>query len=324
MEEKFRKYKEYDFKGNQKWQMYLNNLYPMPPLKVLEKRKRKWYRDNIDKDFDINYEPEENAKQENAGNQQNAGRGPAPGANPYAQAYQQAAYEAIPKLKPIVGLLYLLFCITLPFQFITNKIALAACITGVIHKQGIPKFSVDYLRQVIPDDHFQNLGYLTIVLFLSGVNFVVYTPLVLYSYLIVSDVGIKMLQQNPNLPVIGYFKEHLQKGVNQRANFLAMKADLEIYIGIYLMVGWFLGWSSIISIFFFWQYMRIKYMINYNTQLAFRKFANTIDGYINKPSMPGLLQTGWSKIKQLCAYMVQTDQPQEGGAARSPSMCTIF
>lgn len=107
MEEKFKKYKEYDYKGNQKWQLYLNGLYPMPPLKALEKRKRKWYRDNIDKDFDINYEPDENAKRNE--DQPRNPQGPPPGANPYAYAYQQAAYEAMPQLKPYVGLAYLLF-----------------------------------------------------------------------------------------------------------------------------------------------------------------------------------------------------------------------
>lgn len=120
MEDKFKKYKEYKFKDDEKWQLYLNNLYPMPPLKVFEKRRRKWYRDNVDKDFDINYDPDENAKQND--NQQQRAQGPPPGANPYAYAYQQAAYEAMPQLRLFVGLAYLLFCITLPFTSINTKI----------------------------------------------------------------------------------------------------------------------------------------------------------------------------------------------------------
>ena len=104
--EKFKSYTDYSWKDNAKWQTYLNNLYPMPSLKLLEKRKRKWYRDNIDKDFDINYDPEEERKQNNDQQQR---QGPPPGANPYAYAYQQAAQEAMPQLRLFVGVAYFLF-----------------------------------------------------------------------------------------------------------------------------------------------------------------------------------------------------------------------
>jgi hypothetical protein len=32
-------------------------LFPTPPRDRVEKLRKKWYRDNVDKDFDINYEP---------------------------------------------------------------------------------------------------------------------------------------------------------------------------------------------------------------------------------------------------------------------------
>jgi hypothetical protein len=45
--------------------MYLNGLYPVPPLKVLEKFRRKWYKKNKDADFDITYMPPEPGTQQN-------------------------------------------------------------------------------------------------------------------------------------------------------------------------------------------------------------------------------------------------------------------
>ena len=125
MDEKFKRYKEYNFKDDEKWQMYLNNLYPMPPLKIFEKRKRKWYRENIDKEFDVNYDPAEEEKQ-NSGAQRRPNTGNYAGANPYAQAYHQAVHEEMPQLRPYVGIAYFLFIVTLPFAGITNKILLAA------------------------------------------------------------------------------------------------------------------------------------------------------------------------------------------------------
>ena len=59
MEQKFREYRKFDWTLNDKWQQYLSNIFPTPPRDKLEKMRRKWYRDNVDKDFDVNYEPKE-------------------------------------------------------------------------------------------------------------------------------------------------------------------------------------------------------------------------------------------------------------------------
>jgi len=321
MEEKYKRFKDYNYKDDKKWQMYLNNLYPVPPLKLLEKKKRKWYKDNIDQDFDINYNPEE-AKGNEDRQQQRQRQGPPPGANPYAYAYQQATYEAMPHIKTYVAIAYLLFVLTLPFSGITNKVLLAAWVLGILNKAGIPKFNLDYVRQIIPDDHFQNLGYLGVAVFVGGTNFIVYAPLVLYALIYVSDVGVEYLRQNPNSSIPGIIKTYMQKAVAKKIELLTLRADLEIYVGIYLLVGIFIGFSSLISVFFYSQFIRLKYMLNYTTKQAFERFRVMIDGSVNSPNMPGLIKTVWGKIKDAAAWLVKFEQPQEGQQA--PSMCTIF
>ena len=57
MEQKYREFKKFDWTLSDKWQNYLNNIFPTPSRDVLEKIRRKWYKNNIDKDFDINYQP---------------------------------------------------------------------------------------------------------------------------------------------------------------------------------------------------------------------------------------------------------------------------
>ena len=42
-------YKRYDWSANEKWQSYLRGVYPTPPLAKLEKIKRRWYKNNVDK-----------------------------------------------------------------------------------------------------------------------------------------------------------------------------------------------------------------------------------------------------------------------------------
>ncbi len=57
MDQKYREYRKYDWTLSDKWQIYLNNIFPTPPRDQLEKIRRKWYKTNVDKDFDINYQP---------------------------------------------------------------------------------------------------------------------------------------------------------------------------------------------------------------------------------------------------------------------------
>jgi len=75
MEQKWREFKKFDWTLNDKWQIYLNNIYPMPPRDKLEKMRKKWYRDNVDKEFDLTYEPGENADADQPPRQQQQARG---------------------------------------------------------------------------------------------------------------------------------------------------------------------------------------------------------------------------------------------------------
>jgi hypothetical protein len=55
MEAKFDAYKRYNWQGDARWQLFMSNLTPVPPLAVLEKKRRRWYKLNVDRDFDVDY-----------------------------------------------------------------------------------------------------------------------------------------------------------------------------------------------------------------------------------------------------------------------------
>ena len=57
MEEKFKEYRKYDWTLCDKWQKYLTNIYPTPSREKLEKMRKKWYKLNVDKEFDETFEP---------------------------------------------------------------------------------------------------------------------------------------------------------------------------------------------------------------------------------------------------------------------------
>lgn len=50
------KFQNYKFSADNNYQKYLSSLYPMPPMEKLEKLKRKWYKKNIDQEFDPEFD----------------------------------------------------------------------------------------------------------------------------------------------------------------------------------------------------------------------------------------------------------------------------
>jgi hypothetical protein len=196
----------------------------------------------------------------------------------------------------------------------------AALAMSILSKHGMVKLNKEYGQRVIFDDDFHNLGYVVICWIGGKANILLYVPLALCAYLHLSEHFNKVLAQKPNAPIISipFLKEKITTGVNRKASFLELKSDLEVYIGIYLIAVWFIGWSNLIIILVHWQLMRVKYVINYTTQLSFRK----VDGQITA-KMPAVLLPLYLKLKTFMSYMASMDQPQPG-AQQQQSRCNIF
>lgn len=86
---------------------------------------------------------------------------------------------------------------------------------------------------------------------------------------------------------------------------------MEVYIGIYLLITLFLGWTSLITVIVYWQLLRIKSLISYNTKAAFTRIDNTISGYLNRPACPGIIRLVYEKIKGVISYFGRMDDPAQ-------------
>ena len=101
---------------------------------------------------------------------------------------------------------------------------------------------------------------------------------------------------------------------------MELKHDLEIYLGIYLIVAILIGWSYFLQILVYWQFLRIKYAINYNAQAAFRRVDGKITSFLGNSFVPGLFRQLYQKIKSGLAYLSSMDDPNN----QSRSSCSIF
>ena len=110
-----------------------------------------------------------------------------------------------------------------------------------------------------------------------------------------------------------------------------IKSDIEVYAGFYLVVTFFIGGNSLLAIFFYWQMMRMRYMMNPNLQGSFGKLDVLFQEYLNHPYCPGILRTVYFKIREFASSIVdvqaQQQRVQESGGGMMGALknsCSIF
>ena len=148
-----------------------------------------------------------------------------------------------------------------------------------------------------------------ISMFSDGPSLITYLPLTIQAYMELSHWAKPKLDRNPNGFPIRYFKDHIIKGVQHQAQLLEIKHDIEIYIGIYQVVAILIGWTYFLQVIVYWQFLRIKYAINYNTKSAFTRVDEKINRVLSNSAVPSIFRTLYAKIKSGLAYLTSIDDP---------------
>lgn len=81
---------------------------------------------------------------------------------------------------------------------------------------------------------------------MSQGSIILYMPLILSAYMDISPTAKGLIDRNPNIPLVSYLKDTFTKGVQLKHQFVELRSDFEVYIGLYLIIVWFLGWSNLI------------------------------------------------------------------------------
>lgn len=110
---------------------------------------------------------------------------------------------------------------------------------------------------------------------MASTNLLVMAPLIVSAILILAVEFKRMLDTNPNTPILNVasVKEWVVKGASVaiQDEGRRLKGDAEVYVGFYLIIALFIGCSNIMSVFAYWQMMRVRYMVSVQTQMAFTR-----------------------------------------------------
>lgn len=169
----------------------------------------------------------------------------------------------------------------------------------------------------------------------NSVMIMIYMPVFIHGYLTCGKII-----ENPTgvaAPFTTLLMAPIAKLMNygnaNRASLITMRADLEVYTGFYIIIGWFFGMTQLIQIMLYWQCTRVRAMLNVQTKLAFIRFDEMIQqNVLNR--LPAIAHKPYNFIKTFMVSMGSPPQPPSAESLENPNLasmmaqsfrrCTIF
>ena len=336
MEEKYKKFKEFNWVESEEWQAYYRNLYPTPPPSKILRYKKKFYRNKIDEDFDIDYKPpgeEETNPTTGSSTSSNTNTS----SNYTNQSYQQnftpeqtfETYNAAQSfahpinssmLVNIETALMVLFMISLPLRIKTTLLAVLAFGVRTVRTVGIPQFNLNYLQALVMNDNFHTLIFAGQTL-VDRFNYYMMVPVAVSALIALAD---NLKKSNIN---IGGIKKHIDTINQQKENLIQDKTHIEVAIGFISVAGIFLKLNSILTPVIYWQMMKVRYTLNPYIKQSFKELNQYTNNFKNSNKCPGPLKFVIEKIQWAFNYMGQVNTvPQNGQGSNqgAGSMCNVF
>ena len=314
MEEKYKKFKEFEWEKSKEWQLYWSNLYPTPPVSKIERYKRKFYKNKIDSDFDIDYKPSETSNSNSNYNSNSNSNSTFTDSNSgYSYTYAFPPFKPINSvlLKTIETYLLFFFLFSLPFRFYSKQIAFIAYLLRTLRLNGIPKWKVEYLQGLMGIDSVHVFFY-SLVLFIERFNYYLILPVALAA---VID-SCENIKDDKNLNV---FKKYFDLVLKNKENLLQERANIEVGIGFLLIVGVFLKLNSFLLPIIYWQLMKVKYFLQPRIKKSFEILNSYVNKFKNSQNCPNLMKIVIEKIQWLFEYFGKVESKNQQN-----SSCMIF
>mmetsp|Transcript_88380 Transcript_88380/g.248996 ORF Transcript_88380/g.248996 Transcript_88380/m.248996 type:complete len:314 (+) Transcript_88380:67-1008(+) len=313
MEVKYQQFLDFNW-SNEKWQAYLDGLYPTPTHKQILKFKKKWYKKSVDAEFDESYEPSSSGVAADSGPSATSGPAGMPTSGDVAK-WAALGSRALPCFVIYAGGMALAVASVFGI-FPASKALMALAVASVfdVLSRHAFKFSKEYLQNVMMDEAGrQCLG--TMALLMPGLHkslaVVGLVPSFLMALLSVAQIA-KACDRVP-----GFLRKAFSPMAEPSAQYpmMQVKADAEVGAGFFLIVGVFMGLSSPMSPLLYWNVMTIRYAMSAWTQASFRKIDGLLSLVLGR--IP-LVSTVYSKLKDFLYGFV------DPARRRQASSCNIL
>ena len=332
MDEKYKQFLEYNWVDSKEWQLYYSNLFPTPPPSKILRYKKKFYRNKIDSNFDIDYEPpkQEETSQQNNAQSQNYNQNYSNQTNQEAFSNEQTfeTYKAAQTLaRPINSqplflietISLILFIVSLPIRYKTNLLAIIAFLIRTIRLVGIPQFNMTYLQATLMNDACHTLLF-AVQIILERLNYYLLFPVIISAVIALCE---NLKKMNIKLPYVDLIN-------NKKEEIIQSRSHVEVAIGFVSIIGIFLKLNSILTPIIYWQMIRVRYTLNPYIKESFKEINNYANQIKNSDKCPGIVKTIIDKVQWGVEYLGKMSSPQQNAQGQDQSqgqgssMCYIF
>lgn len=329
MAEEYQQFLDFDW-SDERWQRYLDGLYPPPNHKQILKFKKKWYKKTIDPEFDDTYEPPyvapptEGDSGGGGGSSSSSNVPPAAASGPWNGGLEGDS-ERWKVMGPKATICFVGYAVALtmsvaavagvfpPYQALV--VLVGAFILEILAKYGL-KFNSGYLHAVLLDD-VGVMPMMALTLLTPGLHQVVRTLALVPPFLTALLSFTQICAAHSRLPdaVRDFFAPLAE--MSARYQVMQGRADSEVLLGFVLIIAVFAVRAAPISALLFWNFMMMRYMMSPWTQASFKK----IDGYVNPvlSNIP-LIRNGYAALKRGLYSLVDPQTRQQ----RASNVCNIL
>lgn len=324
MDKKYKKFKKYNWAYSDDWQNYYRNLYPSPPISKLLHYKKKFYRNYIDPDFDINYVPPEGETQETSytpppevieknlqklkkiknntqkSNNEEEEKKEKSQYNKLLEKYELSKKNYRPinsnilKYSQIVFLL--LFIFSIPVGIKTNQFALYAFLIKVFREVGKPIFSKKYFQCLLMNDSFHSLIYI-ILCCLDYFNYYMILPVAIATIISISE------ELKDNNLSFKYINNYISSVNKVKEKLIEDKTYIEVVIGFLQIIGASIGINTFKTPIIYWHILRFRYIVNPYVNQSFGELNKKANKFKDNNKCPKFLAYIIEKIQAMFNYL---------------------
>jgi hypothetical protein len=281
MEARHKRFTEYDFDNSPGWKAFLKSLYFNPARAQIDKFKRQWFKDNVDTQYNVDYEP--------------------PVVSPVddSQFSKPCTCTGTPNLLGLLECVLLLLVLPGTFNGTGLYFALAAFCLGLLSNTGVPQMNSDYFTLVTFSDDLHSVVFCVMFLFYPSNMWVL--PVAIGAASRLSEILYKW-GSTPSL-----LKSLVTSLYSKKFELDSSKAQVEVGMGVAAVLLALSGGKGLVFGFAYWNFLRMKYIVNLHTTAAFSTLRVIGDSYLVRAPQP--FAKLWDKLKWACGALTTSSQP---------------
>mmetsp|Transcript_109234 Transcript_109234/g.216938 ORF Transcript_109234/g.216938 Transcript_109234/m.216938 type:complete len:317 (-) Transcript_109234:56-1006(-) len=316
MAEGYKKFQDFDW-SDERWQTYLQGLYPQPNHRQVLKFKKKWYKKTIDPEFDDTFEPPSaspNASGPSTQSRAGSSAGPPLGDDGSRWSTMRSkATICMIAYSTAMTMSAGAFAGALP-AYQAQLLLVGSFVLEILAKYGL-KFNQEYLQSIVLDD-VGPMPIMALTVLTPGLHQTVRILALVPPFITAVLSFARICKFHATLPAfIRKFFSPLAE-ISARYRAMQARADVEVGLGFVIVGGVFMGRAAPICALLFWNFMMMRYMMSAWTQASFRKIDGVLSPILGK--IPGINRL-YDMLKRGLYSFVDPQARQSGGRS-----CTIL